>query len=471
MVHVAITADGAWLATVDEWKPPKRKTVVDGAIVEQNSLIEEEEGHGREVYLRFWNWSEKKKIWELVTRVDSPHPSSDGLGAEKVFDLVPSPKGHGFATVGADGSVRIWRARIRTRAGGAQVRGAAGALTSWGCRRVIMFSKGKKEIELSTLTLLDVPPKKLPKSSYWGHVAFSEDGSVVAIATPVPGLGTKEDSTVHLADSETAIVRQSVGGLQIGRTNGLGILERYLIILGTSKLLVWNLVNSSVKWELALEALGANGHTTQGHLAVDHHSQTFAVTILSAKFAETQKVFIFRAATAAPVHVQDIGLAPITALKSSEGGKGYMVLDAEANIQYISPTLAPHVSAVHHASGIQFSLQDEDGAASGGLSSVYLTNDQTTPDEMEPIREDVDVDGEGDDGVVDRVVSREALESIFDAVPSYAAGSVEEAFEKVLGLFAKKPLGSDDNDAQGSGEEEEEEDVDVDVDTQMVTLW
>lgn len=469
--HIAITADGEWLATVDEWKPPKRKTVVDGADVEAGSPYAEEEGHGREVYLRFWKWSEKKKIWDLVTRVDSPHPSANGLGAEEVFDLVPSPKGHGFATVGADGSVRLWRAKIRTRAGGAQVRDAEGGLTSWGCRRVIMFSKGKREIELSTLALLDTTPKKSPKSPYWGYVAFSEDGSVVAIATPVPGLGTKIDSTVHLADSDTTIVRQSVGGLQVGQTLGLGILERYLIILGTSKLLVWNLVNSTVQWEFPLEALGASSHVSRGHLAIDNHGQTFAVAFPPVGPIDTQKVFIFNATTAAPTHVQDIGLAPIAALKSSDAGKGYMILDAEAKVQYISPTLAPHVSITHQASRGEFSLQDDDetvGGIGSGLSGVYLTNVTTSADgEEEPVAMDQD-EGEDDDGVVDRIVPREALESIFDVVPSYAAGSMEEAFGKVLALFAKKPLSMDGDGVQGGGDDEDGDAEDVHM--QMVTL-
>lgn len=460
--HIAITADGEWLATVDEWKPPKRKTVVDGADVEVGSPYAEEEGHGREVYLRFWKWSEKKKTWELVTRVDSPHPSANGLGAEEVFDLVSSPKGHGFATVGADGSVRLWRAKIRTRAGGAQVRGVEGGLTSWGCRRVIMFSKGKREVELSTLALLDAVPKKSSKSPYWGHVAFSEDGSVVAIATPVPGSGTKVDSTVHLADSDAAIVRQSVSGLQVGRALGLGILGRYLIILGTSKLLVWNLVNSNVQWEFPLEALGASSHLSGGHLAIDNHSQTFAVALPPSGSTSTGRVVIFNAATAAPAHVQEIGLIPVTALKSSDGGKGYMILDAEAKVQYISPILAPHVSVAHQASGGEFSLQDDDetvGGIGSGLSGVYLTKAYDGGEE-EPTPIDQE-EGEDDDGVVDRIVPREALESVFDAVPSYAAGSVEEAFGKVLALFAKKPLSVEDDGVQGGGDDEDDDDEDV----------
>jgi NET1-associated nuclear protein 1 (U3 small nucleolar RNA-associated protein 17) len=472
---MAITSDGTWLATIDEWKPPRRKSD-DGS---SESPIVEDEGHGREIYLRFWKWTEQKKVWELVTRVDSPHPSASGLGAEEVYDLIAAPKGHGFATVGADGSVRIWKAKVRTRAGGIEVRTAEGALTSWGCRRVVMFSKGQRELELSTSTLLDVeaptkPSKKAAAAAtppYWSQLAFSEDGSVIAIATPVAGLSSsKEDTTLHLADASAGAVRHTISGLQLGLVTGLGIHERHLIVLGTSKLLVYNLVNSSIHYEFPLETLNASS-SAGGHLAIDHHSGTFAIAVAPRKNGDRHRVLVFKTDSVAPVHVQDVGLAAVTALKSSEGGKGYMALDAEARIQYISPVLAPHVSVAQQASSAEFSLEDADVEVATGLSGVYMTNgDDASPSDNDEEMEAVDADGdeEEEDGVVDRVVPREALESVFDAVPAYAAGSVEEAFEKVLALFVKKPLGADDDNEEDEEEEEEEEDVDVDV--QMVAV-
>ncbi|KAI5853003.1 WD40-repeat-containing domain protein [Morchella snyderi] len=479
---MAITSDGTWLATIDEWKPPRRKSD-DGS---SESPIVEDEGHGREIYLRFWKWTEQKKVWELVTRVDSPHPSASGLGAEEVYDLIAAPKGHEFATVGADGSVRIWKAKVRTRAGGIEVRTAEGALTSWGCRRAIMFSKGQRELELSTSTLLDVqaPTKPSKKGAaaappYWSQLAFSEDGSVIAIATPVTGLSSSnKDTTLYLADARAGAVRHTISGLQLGLVTGLGIHERHLIVLGTSKLLVYNLVNSSIHYEFPLETLNASS-SAGGHLAIDHHSGTFAIAVAPRKIGDKHRVLVFKTDSVAPVHVQDVGLAAVTALKSSEGGKGYMALDAEARIQYISPVLAPHVSVAQQASSAEFSLEDNDVEVATGLSGVYMTNGNGAPpsgsdEEMEA----VDIDGdeeeeeeEEEDGVVDRVVPREALENVFDAVPAYAAGSVEEAFEKVLALFVKKPLGADgDNEEDEDEDEDEEQDVnvDVDVDVQMI---
>lgn len=482
---MAITSDGTWLATIDEWKPPRRRSD-DGS---SESPIVKDEGQGREIYLRFWKWTEQKKLWELVTRVDSPHPSASGLGAEEVYDLIAAPKGHGFATVGADGSVRIWKAKVRTRAGGIEVRTAEGALTSWGCRRVIMFSKGQRELELSTSTLLDVeaPTKRSKKGAaaaaaaaataappYQSQLAFSEDGSVIAIATPVTGLSSsKEDTTLHLADASAGAVRHTISGLQLGLVTGLGIHERHLIVLGTSKLLVYNLVNSSIHYEFPLETLNACS-AAGGHLAIDHHSGTFAIALAPRKNGDKHRVLVFRPDSVVPVHVQDVGLAAVAALKSSEGGKGYMALDAEARIQYISPVLAPHVSVAQQASSAEFSLEDNDVEVATGLSGVYMTNGGAASpsdhdEEMEVV--DAEEEEEEEDGVVDRVVPREALESVFDAVPAYAAGSVEEAFEKVLALFVKKPLGADDDNEEDEDDDDEaDEDVDVDADVQMIAV-
>ena len=50
------------------------------------------------------------------------------------------------------------------------------------------------------------------------------------------------------------------------------------------------------------------------------------------------------------------------------------------------------------------------------------------------------------DNVVEKVVAREALETVFDEVSVYEAGSVVAAFDRVMGLFAKAPLGEDDDD-------------------------
>ena len=44
-----------------------------------------------------------------------------------------------------------------------------------------------------------------------------------------------------------------------------------------------------------------------------------------------------------------------------------------------------------------------------------------------------------DDGIINHVVSRAALENILDFTPCYAIGSLENKFDLVLQLFAKGP--------------------------------
>src|SRR5205085_3007107 len=74
ILHLAITTDGEWLATIDEWKPPKGKSLLPD--VDQDSLTENGDGQDSEIFLKFWKWDEKSKSWVFVTKVDSPHPSS-----------------------------------------------------------------------------------------------------------------------------------------------------------------------------------------------------------------------------------------------------------------------------------------------------------------------------------------------------------------------------------------------------------
>lgn len=442
ILHLAITTDGEWLATIDEWKPPKGKPLLPD--VDQDSPTEND-GQDSEMFLKFWKWDEKSKSWDLVTRVDSPHPSSSSSCAEEVFELVATPKGHGFATVGADGSARIWKARPRTRSG-IRVRGGESELVTWGCGKVIRFSKGKGDLQLSPPGLLD-GTDRLDKREWWGRLAFSEDGSVMIVAIPD---ARGEDSIVHIVDTTSGTTPRSISGLQVGKATGASILERHLILLGSSKLLLWNLVNGKVEWEFGLDTLGATRESLC-HLATDRHSQTFAVAVSTRKV--NPRVFIFETRNPAPVYTTAFKSgSPIMALKASGTGKGYISLDSQARARWLSPVLAPHESAAQQtAEGGELEEEVEGENAGGVLSGGYLLNGVTAKPNG-----DLTMHDEDDDEIVDRVVPRQALESIFGAVPSYATGSLEEAYEKVLALFAKKPLGDEESEEEENGAGEDD---------------
>ncbi|KAL7269597.1 NET1-associated nuclear protein 1 [Rhizina undulata] len=439
--NLAISPDGTWLATIDVWTRPHRDTKFPNE--SPLSVNTTDDDTAREVFLKFFNWSEKKREWVLVTRVDSPHPSTSGFGAANVTDLVALPKGHGFVTCGADGSVLVWRAKMRTRAG-VQVRGEDGGMVSWGCRKIIKFSKGRRELELAALTLEGAEEPQEPRN-WWGKVAISEDASLIAVAAPA--LGSIEDSAVVLIDPEEAVVRQSLSGLHLGRVNGLAVVERFLVILGTNKLVVWNIVDGRVEWESTFNAFDiVKSAAAQALLAVDVHNQTFAIAFRGAVYKS--RVFVFSTKTSVPIHVEEVS-ALVVALKAAGAGKGYLILDSQARIQYLSPVLAPHVTVVAASEG-EFSLEDEEEEVTGAYSGLLMA---VQDEEKEKKEED---EGEG---VVERVVPRERLEEVFAETPSWGMGSVEAAFDRVLGLFAKRPLGEEEEEE----EEEEKEENDMEM--------
>ncbi|RPB01078.1 WD40 repeat-like protein [Choiromyces venosus 120613-1] len=449
--HLAITKDGKWMALIDEWKPPKKKAFHSN---EDEPSPQEDDNDQREISLKFWKWNEKSLSWELATIVKSPHPSSSSTGPEEVLDLVAASKAHLFATLAADGSIRLWKPKVRVR-DGARARGEDSQITVWSCRKVIKFSKGKKERQVLAQNLLN---GMSPQKAWWGSVAFSEDNSVIAAAVP-NSLG--DDSAIYLADPSSGTIAHFLSGLQVGKTAKIAILERYLIILGTSKLLVWNMVNGTVQWEFNLKTLLSTDNPVM-HLAVDYVSQTFAVTI-SQRDAQSPKIFVFEASHSTPVHLQPFEHGyQVMALLATDTGKGYVALDNQARVRCLSPILAGPVQRIpseeeDEQARVVAGAAEEDEPTIGTLSGAYLST--TTPTMTVGGRMDIDYAND-DDGVIDNVVSREALENILDATPSYAIGSLEFKFNQVLDLFAKTPLlDSDDDDKNIPGSVEGEEDV------------
>jgi NET1-associated nuclear protein 1 (U3 small nucleolar RNA-associated protein 17) len=409
---------------------------------------------GREVFLKFWRWSEKNGDWELITRVDTPHPIPGQLNPGQVLALEAAPQGDAFITVGSDGNARVWKPKTRTRAG-VPVRSGEGEMLNWGCRRVISFSKGKTEGELSALTLLDdlELPSTTQDKRWWSSAALSEDGSVLAVAAPASELqsSTTNDSVIHLIDSDTGNINQTLAGLRIGPVTGIAIVERSLVILGTSKLLVWNLVDGEVDWEYELQEFGAMTSTGSTHLTVDPHSGTFAVSFTGP--GSMHRIAIFKHENPEPIHIETLGM-PVAALLTTGGGKGYMFLDTQARVQYLSPIQTPHFSLALASRGqveVEVEEQSKLAEAYSSISKGDIVQANATRNEEED-----------DDGVVEKVIPREALENVFGDVPAYSQRPLEEAFEGVLDLFAKRPL--DDSDEE---EEEEEEEDDEDSDEEM----
>ena len=488
---LAVSRNGEWLASLDEWSPPVQDTY-DHALLDPSTPAP----NGREVFLKFWR--KNNAAWELVTRVDSPHPditTTTFNGGAKVLDLValPSMKNAGFATLAMDGCVRIWKARVRTRGGvvvkhrdlekGGVKSGEDIVQVNWSCRKVIHFVKGNA---ISST------------SSSGGTLAVSYDGSVLAVAVNVAGATTTTDSpgaltssAIYILDPTTGFTLHTLLGLQPGSISSLRIIDRYLVILGTNKLTAFDLVRGCVKWELPIthllqnpenprpEELFMDADMSKGTIAVGVNFQLASGKKEVTLFGRREEnehchwgfvLSVFDLAHSKPVpvfRVVRVGVA-MSALKavpipsepaevdgSTPGvGSGYLYLDSFARVNYLTPSTITVSQPV--------SIAVEAPPPAQGLSAIYAAPPAREDEEIIP--EEVAVDLDMRTPVSSEMLSNVLFEHV--GVTSGEGGVVEsmqmvygmmdlaEVFDRVMGLYARPPL-------QIEGEEEVEREVEM----------
>lgn len=435
VTHMQISHDGLWLATVDEWLPPRRDLEYLGHST--NNLADEQRKR-REVYLKFWQWSKTAETWELVSRVDAPHTMApENCGAGRIFDLVVDPSSHAFSTIGEDSTVRIWRPKTRTRDGIA-VRGKDGeALVSWSCRGEVALPKPVSEVEVT------IPAA--PQRPDHGCLAFSEDGSVLAAA-----LTGGPDAVIHLVDPSVGAVKFSRPTSYTGDIVRMAIVSQYLVTVA-DEVRVYDIVSNELQYGIKLGsrqlALTLEQKAEMIHLKVDRQSKTFAV-VLPCKGRDKEGVHIagtlagvysqiavFDAARVTPLMAQSLPHL-ITSLVPSATSPGYVAIDAVAEITTITPK-ASQASAVMAHSVVDLGLEAVVEEPAVGLMQLVEEAQAEEDEEMadvEAIEEDADDDGAP-------VVSQQQLANIFDIGPSFALPPIEEMFYQVAGLFSAKPIG------------------------------
>ena len=161
--HIQTSLDGQCLDYVDEWM--KKKRDLEPIAFNQERVLEEL-FFRKEIYLRFWSWNDNTKVWELVSRIDNPHASPSGNSYDQggVLDLVSDPRSVGFATIGEDGIVKMWKPAIRRR-NGLEVKSKDGrSLTAWHCQHAM-------PLEILELTAED--------GLLGAKLAYSQDGSIL----------------------------------------------------------------------------------------------------------------------------------------------------------------------------------------------------------------------------------------------------------------------------------------------------
>ncbi|KAL4994446.1 WD40-repeat-containing domain protein [Aspergillus recurvatus] len=327
--HLSISEDGKWMATVDSWS--RNPEDVEALDITPNQM--------HEVHLKFWRWDESSSLWQLFTRIDSPHQPTSGSAS--VLNIASRPNSHEFATTGSDGLLRFWR----------PVNLPKKAAETWKCRDTLDL-KGY------------LPATCFLRSS---SVCFSEDGSVLAVS--LPPTSTKPGLTV-LVDVRSCSVKYSKVGIYTGDICASAFLGCHLLVATKRSLFIWDTVNDAVR---TIESPGM--HYDGQLLAVNPRTQTFATASRNLQKKTASKKFrksgftvqIFDINTVTLLSRFKLAKEPVALLSNSHSAN-YIVVDARACIQQIG--CASKASEVNHTDNLieypDFGLEGLFGRHSAG---------------------------------------------------------------------------------------------------------
>ncbi|KAK4091925.1 hypothetical protein Purlil1_3764 [Purpureocillium lilacinum] len=415
--HIAFSGDGKWLASVDEWTPSTKDLESVSSDLREQFIRER-----REIYLKFWEVRDSDASVALVSRINTPHATNQ---PESVLDLASDPTSTSFATIGADGIVRVWRPKARQQ-NGLAVKGMEGHDTvTWGCSHIIAVGDyvGKEAgTEISTTTA----PAKTQ-----GSITFSEDGSTLFAA-----FGATDVGVVYVIDAASGQIVKVLEGLWSGQLQSIRALSSFILVL-SKDLRVYDVVGDELQYGIVIPEIPGVNELLQ--LAVDHTSGHFAVTL---PIGGISSVGIFDPEDPEPLLVRSTPHR-IVSLVSAAATSGFIALDDAAQVWVIAEGSDP--SALTTVQPLQ-DLQLDGPAVDDNKKDIILdvddaemASDEEMDDQVPEEEEDVDMD---DNDFHPSVIPQQYLADIFDAAPAFAAPSVEDMFYKVTGLLATKPLSS-----------------------------
>ena len=417
VTHIQTSSDGQWLASVDEWMPPKRD--LEPFAFDQERALEELVFR-EEIYLKFWSWHDDTKVWELISRIDDPHASSSGNHYHQggVLDLVSDPSSVAFATVGEDGIVKMWKPAIRRR-NGLEVKSKDGkSLTAWHCQHTATLETSELTTENGLLG---------------AKLAYSQDGSILAA-----GLQSSMASPIYIIDTYHGEIKSVHTGLYAGPLLGLGIVHKYLVTL-SKELRVYDLVDDKLNYGVDLPAHGLSIEKPfiRSHLAIDTNNSLFAIAIhQSTKTDLGSQVVIFDPTDATPQFLAHLPSA-VTTLLSAPRRKGFYAIDSAAQVRTIIPGKSmPSVSTL---------LPEDQPAPTRGINELFgdgqkmLSHGDTSMGaELSLARFGNLTHEPGFENDDAAVVSQNRLAEVFEVGSSYALPPVTELFEQVASLYSGK---------------------------------
>lgn len=303
--YLDICEDGKWMATVDAWS----KSPLDFSGKIRTDPHEE--------FLKFWRWNSNSTLWELVTRVDSPHFVDSGT--VPVLGLACRPHTHEFVTIGVDATLRFWCPAIRQRSGLNKGQAAENQSATWKCRNAI-------DLRGTAGNNSSVPLNA-------ASIAFSEDGSVLAVC--LPSQSATKPGTALLIDAQNAAIHYNRAGIYLGDPCSGKFLGSYLVVTSARSVSVWDTVNDLVR-VVGLPDPGTIFPSASRLLAVNSRSRTFAVATrcyLGNNPGSTKShVQVYDVETLNLLSEPDFEDCPLVLLSDRRSG-GYVIIDAASNLR------------------------------------------------------------------------------------------------------------------------------------------
>ncbi|KAE8548555.1 hypothetical protein EYB25_008933 [Talaromyces marneffei] len=385
-----LSGNGQCLATIDSWSPHQKDVEPSLGPLLDNAQLQKR----KEVFLKFWHWSEAQGIWELATRVETPHLALSGE-AVQILSLKARSDRSEFVTLGSDLTIKVWQPTARyTTSAKSQSR------------------SNTMEHTWKNLTSIDL--------SYAGHdittgaMSFSEDGSILAV-------GLK--NAVHLIDTRQWSVYCSRQVFSADSIRSVEFQGRYLIILSEQSLAVWNVVDDVIQTP-ATPASSSSGSFKNIALAVDSSTDTFAVVTktLGANLPSqpsrktTHSITVYSTSTMTPLSESGLENAPIKFLADPNNG-GYIAIDVAANLWRFSHPNR-NIQALAESSeesGRQLS------AVGAGLDNIFGRAGQKTLEQTRSIQQPTTP-----------TLKLENLGGIFDRAPPFALPPATALFKDVV---------------------------------------
>lgn len=394
VTHICLSADGKWLATLEEWHADPQD--LDGVTLTSEDNVDD---FGAESCLKIWLYNEQQSEWELVNRIDNPH----SRGSIKVLALESSPCRNEFATAGADGKVKIWRPRARVRDGVAVRNESGEQLYNWSQMFIISCAFS-------------------PAVGDSAALAYSPDGTVIGASWSQPSALPR---WTYFLDSDLGRICHSTPDLLSHGPASMVFSDRYLVSLSDTVCIYDTVSGTTIsKTRLGSQFLGKD---RRGYLASNILDGTVAVAVNPTNGKEAGRLAIIdvKNLEKSPLFEKKIP-AQIHALLTSPSMQGYVIIDGKSKISRVRRTGSTAAQSMNTAGEVR---EPED--VRKGLDRIFGR-----------VKPPPQLDSSRDAGgklltVGEEHASSRTLEDVLNFQTSAAAPGVGELFDRIAGLFAR----------------------------------